>query len=234
METDSSTPSWLSYVQLLDSALPIGGFSHSFGLETLVQLGMVQRPEQLREYIETMLKHSWAPVDALAVKAVYQYAPVEAWPSLWKVDRMQHVQRIAIETREGVLKMGRRLSQLAQAVHPELPWEPLQEAIRAKHCFGTHPLIHGWVSYHLKVPLDMAAEGYLYTCATTSINSGLRLMSIGQTEGQRLLGQLLPVISRSWREVSHLDALDDGYSNTPSADIAMMRHESLYSRLFMS
>ncbi|WP_028547317.1 urease accessory protein UreF [Paenibacillus sp. UNC451MF] len=234
MQTDKSTPSWLSYVQLLDSALPIGGFSHSFGLETFVQLGVIQKPEQLQEYIDTMLKQSWAPVDALAVKAVYQYVPPQDWLSLWKVDQMQHVQRSAIETREGVLKMGRRLNQLAQAIHPELPWEPLQEAIRTKRCFGTHPLIHGWISYHLQVPLDMAAEGYLYTCTMTSINSGLRLMSIGQTEGQRLLAQLLPVIARSWQEVRHLDPLEDGYANIPSAEIAMMRHESLYSRLFMS
>lgn len=226
--------SWLTYVQLLDSALPIGGFSHSFGLETLVQMGVVQKPEQLRQYIETMLFQSWAPVDALAVKAVYEYAPREDWPSLWLVDRTQHVQRAAVETREGVLKMGRRLNQLAKATRPELSWEPLQTAVREQRCFGTHPLIHGWISYHLQVPLGMAVEGYLYMCTMTCINSGLRLMSIGQTEGQRLLAQLLPVISAAWKEAQHLDPLEDGFANTPSAEIAMMRHEALYSRLFMS
>lgn len=236
MKQPSGEPaySWLTYVQLLDSALPIGGFSHSFGLETFVQMGAVQKPEQLRQYIETMLFHSWAPVDALAVKAVYQYAPDEDWESLWLVDRMQHVQRAAAETRDGVLKMGRRLNQLARSIHPELPWEPLQTAVREQGCFGTHPLIHGWISYHLQVPLAMAVEGYLYTCTMTCINSGLRLMSIGQTEGQRLLAQLLPVIAMAWNEAGHLDPLEDGFANAPSAEIAMMRHEALYSRLFMS
>lgn len=227
-------PSWLSYVQLLDSALPIGGFSHSFGLETLVQLGVVEQPAQLKQYIETMLYQSWAPVDALAVKAVYLYAPSEEWSSLWEVDRTQHVQRTAVETREGVVKMGRRLQQLARAMYPDLPWNILLDAVRDRQCFGTHPLIHGWLSYHLQVPLAMAAEGYLYACTMTCINSGLRLMSIGQTEGQRLLSELLPVITDAWRSVESLDPLEDGFGNTPSADIAMMRHEALYSRLFMS
>jgi urease accessory protein len=226
--------SWLAYIQLLDSALPIGGFSHSFGLETLVQSGSVSRPEHLREYIETMLFQSWAAVDALAVKAVYVYAPQSAWHSLWLVDHTQHVQRPAVETRQGVLKMGRRLYQLAQSIYPDMTWEPLQTALQERRCFGTHPMIHGWVSYHLQVPLVMAAEGYLYACAITCINSGLRLMSIGQTAGQRLLAGLTPVITDAWQSVSHLDPLEDGFNCTPHADIAMMRHESLYSRLFMS
>ncbi|WP_261381475.1 urease accessory protein UreF [Paenibacillus cremeus] len=226
--------SWLAYTQLLDSALPIGGFSHSFGLETLVQDGRIERPEQLKHYIEAMLFHSWGPVDALAVKAVYLLAPEERWPELWHVDRLQHVQRAAAETREGVAKMGRRLYQLARAIYPELAWEPLAGAMQSQRCIGTHPLIHGWISRQLGTPLTTAAEGYLYTCTMTCINSGLRLMSLGQTDGQRLLAALLPAISAAWQAAAHLDPLEDGYGSTPQAEIAMMRHEGLYSRLFMS
>ncbi|MCZ8522342.1 MULTISPECIES: urease accessory protein UreF [Paenibacillus] len=226
--------SWLAYTQLLDSALPIGGFSHSFGLETLVQEGRLEKPEQLRRYIEEMLFHSWAPVDALAVKAVYLYGAERRWEDLWLVDRTQHVQRAASETREGVAKMGRRLYQLAKSVYPDLGWEPLAGAIARKECIGTHPLIHGWISRELGVPLDRAAEGYLYTCTMTCINSGLRLMSLGQTEGQRLLASLLPLIESSWKTAAALDPLEDGYGSSPQAEIGMMRHEGLYSRLFMS
>ncbi|MCZ8517510.1 urease accessory protein UreF [Paenibacillus filicis] len=225
---------WLAYSQFLDSALPIGGFSHSFGLETLVQSGRVETQEELRKYIETMLFGSWAPVDALAVKAVYAYAPDARWEELWRVDRLQHVQRQAAETRDGVAKMGRRLLQLGRAAYPVLAWEPLGTALAEQRCIGTHPLIHGWLSRELEVPLDMAAEGFLYACTVTCINSGLRLMSLGQTEGQRLLAGLLPAIQAAWRECAALDPLEDGYACTPSAEIAMMRHEGLYSRLFMS
>ncbi|MCP3774688.1 urease accessory protein UreF [Paenibacillus sp. MZ04-78.2] len=226
--------SWLAYTQLLDSALPIGGFSHSFGLETLVQDGRIERPDQLKDYMEAMLFHSWAPVDALAVKAVYGYAPGERWEELWLVDRTQHVQRASAETREGVAKMGRRLLQLARAIYPQLEWEPLAGAMRDGRCIGTHPLVHGWISLQLGVPLPAAAEGYLYTCVTTGINSGLRLMSLGQTDGQRLLAALLPSIREAWLHFAPLDPLEDGFSSTPQAEIAMMRHEGLYSRLFMS
>jgi urease accessory protein len=224
---------WLAYQQLLDSALPIGGFSHSFGLETLVQQGRVQTIEELESYIRSMLTSSWAPSDAMAIKAVYQYAPTLAWPPLWEVDHMLHVQRASSETRSGVQKMGRRLLQLSRKLYPEINWLPLEEAIAQEQCAGAHALIHGWVSYYLQVPLEKAVEGYLYCCLVTCINSALRLMSMGQTQGQVLLARLLPLTEEAWRRVAHLDPLD-ACSNTPAADLAMMQHETLYSRLFMS
>jgi urease accessory protein len=224
---------WLAYQQLLDSALPIGGFSHSFGLESLVQQGRLQNMEQLEAYIRSMLTLSWAPFDAMAIKAVYMYAPSHEWGRLWEIDHMLHVQRASSETRSGVQKMGRRLHQLARSLYPDLDWSPLEMAIKENACAGTHALIHGWVSYHLQVPMQKAVEGFLYSCIVTCINSALRLMSMGQTQGQVLLAKLLPFTESAWQQVAHLDP-SDAYTNTPSADLAMMQHETLYSRLFMS
>lgn len=224
---------WLVYLQFLDSALPIGGFSHSFGLETLVQDGRVSTIEDLRSYLHTMLAYSWAPSDLVAIKAVYEYSRANDWLALWHVDRLLHIQRASTESRTGQHKMGRRLLQLANAMYPQLNWEPLVSAVQNNQCFATHPIVHGWVAQGLGVPLEMATHGYAYGCLVQAVGSALRLMSMGQTDGQRLIAEIVPAISPAWKSVETRQP-DEISSCTPAAEISMIRHATLYSRLFMS
>lgn len=224
---------WLAMQQLLDSALPIGGFSHSFGLETMVQDGRMNRSAQLYDYASAMLLQSWASSDAMVIKAVYRDAPKGNWEKVWAIERLVHLQRVASETRSGVEKMGRRLLQLAAAIHPQLDWSPLLEAMKAGNCFASHPLSHGYACWVLGISEEKAIQGYLYTCIVTCVNSALRLMSMGQTEGQSLIARLIPLTADALEIVRAMEP-EQAYSNMPMAEMAMMRHERLYSRLFMS
>ncbi|MBN2983219.1 MULTISPECIES: urease accessory protein UreF [Cohnella] len=270
---------WLSLQLLLDSALPIGSFAHSYGLETLVQENVVRDGAELRQYLEGMLLHSWATGDLMVVKAVYAdeaYSgggrdparagaaaaqtghaasvpgsvhsahagasaalPGGSRPSAddvayaASIERLVHVQRLGAETRDGVEKTGRRLMRLAPHLFPSLPVERLAADVRAGRCLGTYPYVFGWLCRHLGIPLDRAAEGYLYACASTGVNAALRLMPMGQHEAQKLLASLFPVISEAWADVRDMDPAD-AYGAMPQAEIGMIRHERLYSRLFMS
>ena len=223
----------LAHLQLLDSALPIGAFSHSFGLETLVQDGRVRDANELREFCRAMLRGAWAPCDVLGVKAAYQWNAPENWDELWEFDQTMHVARAARETREGMRKMGKRLLALGRDLHPQLLWQPLENAIQNGRCVGEYGTVYGWLCFHLGVELDEAATGFLFTCLSATVNGAVRAMRLGQTDGQRLVTAMLPEIESAWREVKVRDPWDFS-TRAPAIDIAQMRHETLYSRLFMS
>ena len=220
---------WLSHLQLLDSALPVGAFSHSFGLETLVEGGEVANSRDMEVFLDTMLHGAWAPMDALLVKGVYT---LESGP-LWELDARMHAARPARETREGLAKMGRQMLRLCRSVHPELAWEPLDHAVQGGQCPGSWPLVYAYAARGLGIELEAAAVGYLYTCCAAALGNAVRLSVIGQTASQTLLAALMPDMISAWTKVAERDPYD--YSScVPRIEIAQMEHERLPARLFMS
>ena len=224
---------FLAYVQLLDSALPIGSFSHSFGLETYVQEGRITTRDQLAAFIESQLHSNLTRVEGLAIKGCYLALKDGDMDRVAKLDQLVQAQRLARESREGLQKMGRRLFKLSSTLHPWIDFEKLKDALARHNSSGTLPVIHAYINYHLEISLDDAVNGYLYSSVNMMVGSALRLMSLGQTEGQAILTNMLPVIEREWNAVSHMEP-EQMHSFSFSQEIAAMNHETLYSRLFMS
>jgi urease accessory protein len=223
----------LAYVQLLDSALPIGSFSHSFGLETYVQEGRITNREQLSAFIASLIHSNLTRVEGLAIKGCYLALEQGDMDRLARLDRLVQAQRLARESREGLEKMGRRLFRLSTTLHPWIDFEPLKDALARHNTCGTLPVIHGYINYHLEIDLNDAVTGYLYSSVNMLAGSALRLMSLGQTDGQAIVTSMLPVIEREWNAVSHMEP-EQMHSFSFSQEIAAMNHETLYSRLFMS
>lgn len=266
----TNTSRLLAYVQMLDSAFPIGSFSHSFGLETFVQQGRINNLQQLEQYMKAQLQASIVPLEALCLKGIYealegmmppqseqvlgsmkrqQSEPAQAQQAdgdledawfaspfaerLIRLDAICHTQRAARESREGLHKMGKRLIRLGKSLYPEARLPQLEKLLQQHNGYGTYPTVFAWIAWHLRLDIELAISGYLHTSIQMMVNSALRLMSLGQTDGQLLIRKTVPYALDLWEEIKQYDYTEP-FSYGIVQEIYAMQHETLYSRLFMS
>ena len=97
-------------LQVNDALFPIGGYSHSQGLETYIQKGLVHDEKSAEEYIRNRLRWSLAYTDLLAVRLAYEYAKQEELEKLEELEELLEASRIPAEQREAARKMGSRFA----------------------------------------------------------------------------------------------------------------------------
>jgi len=223
-----SPPSLLRLLQLASPALPVGAYTYSEGLETLVQGGKLTSAEDLESWLAGELQ--WgairleAAVIAQAMKSLSQgdLSAVSRWNG-WL-----SALRETVELREQSWQMGRSLQRLLQEIEPSLL--PTLAAVGDPCNFA---VAYGIAAQHWHIEPQAAVMGYLQSWATNLITSGVKLIPLGQTRGQRLIVQLGPVLEAVSLDVLTLEP-EDFYACGWGVAIASMNHETLYTRLYRS
>ena len=102
-------------------------------------------------------------------------------------------------------------------------------------CDGSivYPVAVGLVSAAHAIPLSPAMHAFLHALSSNWISAGARLIPLGQTDSQRVLALLEPIVAATAKRALQA-SLDDLGSATFRADLASMRHETQYTRLFRS
>jgi urease accessory protein len=220
-------------LHLSDPTLPIGGFNHSSGLETYVQLGIVADANSAELFVRNMLEHNLAYNDAAFVSLAYAAAGNADLASLLDLDRECGALKAPAETRQASRKLGVRLFKIFES-HAGSPLvEACAQAIAAGKAEGHHAIIFGLYARVFEIPLYEAVYSFCYAAAVNMITNSVKLVPLGQLSGQDILFRLEPVLARVAQTAIGLQRELVGVCNV-GFDIRCMQHEKLYSRLYMS
>jgi len=216
----------LHLLQLVNSTLPVGAYSYSEGLETLVQANIIANAQTLQHWLLQELNYGAVRLEAAAMVRIYQGAAC-----LQDLDHWNHwlsALRETEELREQSWQMGRSLTRLLINLEPQI--EPAIATCGTPCNFATAFAI---AAHYWQIDCKTAILGYLYSWAANLVNAGVRLIPLGQTVGQRLLFDLNLPLRQSVDVIMTLKA-DELHGCGWGLAIASMTHETLYSRLFRS
>jgi len=213
-----TTSAVLTLTQWLSPSYPIGSFAYSHGLETALADGWVHDAASLQIWLADVLTDGSGWADAVLFCAAYQAPDNEA---VREVDATGRAFAASAERLRESVNQGAAFARTLNATSDlELP-----DAI--------FPVAVGRAAAHIDAPCEMAASLYLQAFVSNLVLACVRMIPLGQTEGQAIIQTLSPLCLKAAKAASKA-TLDDLYSNTFLSDIAAMRHEAQQPRLFQS
>ena len=222
-------------LQVNDALFPIGGYSHSQGLETYIQQGSVCDEKTAAEYIHKKLRFALAYTDLLAVRLARELTDQSDTDGLDELEEILGASRIPFEQREASRKMGSRfaktIEKLGLSISETGIFREYLDARKGKAV--NHCCIYGVFCAEMQIPLEEALTHYLYAQTSAIVTNCVKTIPLSQTSGQQLLSGCYGEFDEILKDVMNRSE-EDLCLSAPGFDIRGIQHEKLYSRLYMS
>lgn len=220
-------------LHLSDPTLPIGAYSHSSGLETYVQLNLVHSVASAKAFIFEFFEANFKANDASYMRLAYQAAQLNSLNDLRLLDQELTATKAPKEIRMASQKLGTRLIKIFQRNFESSLINSLEQEIKEKRAQGHYPIIFAVYAQALQIPLEEALFAFYYNAAVGLVTNSVKLIPLGQLDGQDILFELNKAFPKLVEETLSLPRTLVGTCST-GLDIRSMQHEHLYSRLYMS
>lgn len=202
----------------LSPAFPIGAFAYSHGLESAIDADDIDDETTLAAWIADILRHGSGRADAILLRHAHR-ARDEA--SLRALSDLAEAAQPGRERRDETMGQGTAFALAGQV------WGGGLDGRVA------YPVAFGALARAHDVAEDAATSGYLHAFASNLVSAAVRLVPLGQTAGLRTVAALAPNIE-AIAAATRTATLDEIGGACFRADIAAMRHETQYTRLFRS
>jgi urease accessory protein len=223
----------LSLLHLTDPTLPIGGFSHSAGLETYVQQGLVKDAASAKEFVVQMLSQNLKYTDASFVSLVYESASKKDLEQILSLDNECTSVKLPKEMRQASHKLGLRLMKIFQPLNKSGLINEYAIAIKKQEALGHYSIAFALYAFEMGISKQDALNGFYYNAAVGFVTNAVKLVPLSQQSGQEILFSIHGLIDELVQQTLEPNENLMGLCCT-GFDIKSMQHERLYSRLYMS
>ena len=208
----------LTLMQWLSPAYPVGAFAYSHGLEWAVEAGDIRTADATQSWLTDILQHGAGRSDAILLHCAYQ---AQTSARLAEIDALATALAPSAERRQETLLQGDAFARTTEAI-----WGGDQPP-------RAYPVALGAAAAQQGIDAQLTAASYLQSFTSNLVSAAIRLVPLGQTEGQSIVAALTQLCQEIAADTA-TRGLDDIGSSAFAADIASMRHETQYSRLFRS
>ncbi len=220
-------------LQASDSLFPTGSYAHSFGLEGLVQEGVVRDRETLRTFLlhSTLaaLRQTELPITAHAWHAF----AVSDWNAIGELCLLSSALKTAREARTASENIGRQRAELVATLRDSsLAREMLRHAAE-KNWPCVAPVVAALEGTVFGAPLPAIMAGVCYSNFASVLSAAMKLLRLGQNGAQTLLTEMLSLAPPAIDHATSVPIEEIGWFN-PWLDIAAARHETADARMFIS
>ena len=212
---------------------PIGAFSYSHGLETPAANGGVHDRQTLQRWIAATLTHGAGRMDADTLRDAHRAASAQNLEALTAANRRGLAFRATSEMVLETTAQGEAFLATCLAAWPDPVLDRWGAMLGAAGEGVCHAAAVGAATARANIPLGCTMTAYLQAMAANLVSAGLRLGIVGQTDGQRIIAVLEPVIAKAVASAVTRDPAAFGGAAF-AVELASMAHETQYTRLFRS
>lgn len=217
----------LRLLQLTSPALPIGSYMYSQGLESAIELALINNEAETQNWLLGMLNHTLCYQDLPIFVRLYQSWQGSNERQIQHWSQQLLVSRESAELRSEDKKIGRALAKVLsqQGISCAENWEH-EEGITVATMFSL-------AAVQWSIPLTAAMNGYLWAWLENQVAAAIKIVPLGQSAGLRLQSRCVADIPAIVAKSLQIDDDNIGFS-APSFAMLSAHHEVQYSRLFQS